>query len=140
MRDLDQAIKLAIDAHAGQVDKAGQPYILHPLRVMLAMESDVERIVAVLHDTVEDSTDVGHGDILALFGTEVHDAVYALTRRTGEPYEAFIGRCAENAIARCVKLADIADNLSPARSASLSESLRQRYLAGRAALREDGDA
>ena len=134
MTKLTEAIELAAQAHAGQTDKAGQPYILHPLRVMLAMETEDERVAAVLHDVVEDSQLVGHGDILALFGADIHEAVFALTRQEGEPYPDFLQRCKANPIARRVKLADIADNLSPARSASLPDRLRQRYIAGRAAL------
>jgi hypothetical protein len=55
MSTLEHAIALAACAHAGQVDKAGQPYILHPLRVMLRLSGADERIVAVLHDVVEDT-------------------------------------------------------------------------------------
>lgn len=131
---LTEAIRLAILAHDCQVDKSGEPYILHPLRVMLAMANETDRVVAVLHDVVEDSDAVGHGDILAFFGEGVHTAVFALTRQEGEAYTAFIERCKGNDIARRVKLADIADNLSGARSSGMTESLRARYLAGRAAL------
>jgi (p)ppGpp synthase/HD superfamily hydrolase len=140
MPDLNDAIKFAVDAHTGQIDKAGEPYILHPLRVMLAMGTNDERITAVLHDVVEDSQHVGHGDILALFGEAVHAAVFALTRQDGESYPDFIKRCSADPIARAVKLADIADNLSPARSASLPGHLRERYEAARRALTGGSDA
>lgn len=114
--NLDLAIKLATEAHAGQVDKGGQPYILHPLRVMLAMKSDNERIVAVLHDVVEDTAwtcdDLywQHG-----FSPDVVVAIGALTRRQDEDYFDFIRRAAVNPIARAVKIADIRDNLNPDR-------------------------
>lgn len=114
--NLDIAIKLATDAHAGQVDKAGAPYILHPLRVMLAMKTEDERIVAVLHDVVEDSpwtTDDlywQHG-----FKPEIVMAVAALTRGKNEDYFDFIGQLSPNPIARAVKIADIGDNLDPSR-------------------------
>jgi len=52
--NLEKAIKIAVEAHMGQVDKGGNPYILHPLRVMLSLNSEEERIVGVLHDVVED--------------------------------------------------------------------------------------
>ena len=55
MSMLDRAIEIAVQAHSGQLDKGGAPYILHPLRVMLRMATEEERIVAVLHDVVEDS-------------------------------------------------------------------------------------
>lgn len=121
MSDLNAAIKLAVDAHAGQVDKNGEPYILHLLRVMLAVPPEC-RIAAVLHDVVEDSDMVGHGDILALFGQDVWAAVRALTRRGDETYDEFIERCSENLTARHVKIADIRDNLRPG-----APHLRDRY-------------
>lgn len=132
MSDLSTAIKLAVDAHYGQVDKSGQPYILHPLRVMLAQERQDDRIAAVLHDVVEDSDSVGHGDILALFGADVHEAVFALTRQPDEEYRAFIRRAKSNPIARRVKIADILDNLRPG-----AEHLVPRYQAALAVLREE---
>ena len=114
--NLDNAIKLATDAHAGQVDKGGQPYILHPLRVMLAMAITDERIVAVLHDVVED-TDVCCDDLYWVHGfkPDIVTAIAALTRRNGEDYFDFIRRVAANSIARAVKIADLRDNLDPSR-------------------------
>lgn len=129
MSDLNRAIEVAVDAHFSQYDKNGEPYILHPLRVMLAQEDEVSRIVAVLHDTVEDSNTVGHGDILALFGESVHAAIVALTRRGDETYEAFIDRAKADPIARRVKIADIKDNLRPG-----AEHLKARYHAALAVL------
>ena len=52
--NLEKAIKIAVEAHTGQVDKGGNPYILHPLRVMLSLDREEERIVGILHDVVED--------------------------------------------------------------------------------------
>lgn len=114
MNKLDEAIILATQAHAGQVDKGGQPYILHPLRVMLACKTEDERIAAVLHDVVED-TAIDIGDIARKFGFLIAYAIDALTRMDGETYPAFIERCAANPIARVVKLADIADNMDLSR-------------------------
>jgi (p)ppGpp synthase/HD superfamily hydrolase len=131
MSDLSRAIEVAVDAHWEQADKTGQPYILHPLRVMLSQKDETSRIVAVLHDVVEDSTSVGHGDILAMFGASVHTAVYALTRQDGETYEAFILRAKADPIARRVKIADIKDNLRPG-----APHLRERYEAALAVLEE----
>jgi (p)ppGpp synthase/HD superfamily hydrolase len=119
--DLSEAIKLAATVHANQVDKNGEPYILHPLRVMLAQTGEVERVAAVLHDVVEDG-DVGHGDVLALFGEDVHAAVFALTRQEGEDYFDYVRRAGVNPISRAVKLADLRDNLRPG-----AEHLRDRY-------------
>ena len=107
----EAAIILATGAHAGQPDKQGQPYILHPLAVMLSGETEAERIVGVLHDTVED-TDITLDEIQGLFGAEVADAVDALTRRPGESYGDFIFRARRNEVAKRVKVNDIRHNLS----------------------------
>ena len=116
---LEDAIVLATNAHRGQVDKAGHPYILHPLRVMLGVEALYERMAAVLHDVVED-TRVTLPDLIDCgYPREVTDAVDHLTRRTDETYVVFIDRCALNSVARCVKIADVRDNLSPDRLALL---------------------
>lgn len=130
MNELDTAIKLAVDAHAGQTDKGGQPYILHVLRVMLAQTDNTARIVGVLHDVVEDS-DIGHADILTLFGDVVHDAVFAITRQDGEDYFDFVRRAIANPIARRVKVADLHDNLDDSRAvadADKAKRLREKYL------------
>lgn len=108
-KTLEDAIKLACDAHRGQTDKGGVAYILHPLRVMASLTDAEYQIAAVLHDVVEDA-----GIELSLirhwFGDDVADAVDALSRREGESYGAFIERCAENEIARDVKWFDLCDN------------------------------
>jgi (p)ppGpp synthase/HD superfamily hydrolase len=112
MSTLENAIALAVEAHAGQVDKAGQPYILHPLRVMFSIEDEEGRIVAVLHDVVEDS-DTSLDDLLAMgYSREIVDALDQLTRREGEPYEAYVVRASGNPLARQVKRADLLDNMN----------------------------
>ena len=108
---LEEAIKLAVDAHAGQTDKAGAPYILHPLRVMQGCGTMEQKIAAVLHDVVEDSAHTFE-DVRARFGAAIADAVEALTRREGESYMEFVGRCGKDPIARAVKLCDLADNMN----------------------------
>jgi len=110
MSTLERAIAVAAQAHAGQTDKAGEPYILHPLRLMLAMETGLERIVAVLHDVVEDS-----GITLEMlraegFAEEAVAAIDALTKRDGESKMDAAARAKGNALALRVKLADNADN------------------------------
>lgn len=124
---LSKAIQIAAYWHAGQVDKSGAPYILHPLRVMMSVEGETDKIVAVLHDVLED-TELTADDLRAhKFSSDVREAVQALTRQTGEDYFDFINRLAPNPIARRVKLADIADNLSPARSGGINMKLEARY-------------
>ena len=139
MSTLERAIAIATEAHAGQLDKAGAPFILHPLRVMLRVDGDEARMAAVLHDVVEDS--VWTLDQLRAEGfTEtVLAAVDGLTRREGEVYLDFCRRAAGNTIARAVKLADLEDNLNPDRMAALPEAnrtLADRYRKARAILLE----
>ena len=123
---LERAIAIAAVAHEGQVDKAGSPYVLHPLRMMLAVTTPEARIAAVLHDVVED-TPVTLEQLRAEgFPAAVIEAVEALTKREGEDYEAFIRRVAPNPIAREVKLADLRDNSDLTRIAEPTEKDRAR--------------
>jgi len=99
MATLERALEIAAAAHAGQQDKAGKPYILHPIRVMLSVKTLDEQIAAVLHDTVEDTS-------LTL---------EELTKTDGEGRLAAAQRAVQNTIARRVKLADLADNMDLSR-------------------------
>jgi GTP diphosphokinase / guanosine-3',5'-bis(diphosphate) 3'-diphosphatase len=118
MSSLERAIEIAARAHAGQVDKAGQPYVLHPLRVMLRVEGTSERIAAVLHDVVED-TSVTLDDLAAEgFNSEILDAVRALTKLPGETRMEAAQRASVNKIALAVKLADNAENMDLGRIAN----------------------
>lgn len=111
MPTIEDAIIWATEVHRGQVDKAGNPYILHPLRVMLRMTTPAARFVAILHDTIEDS-DHTLDDLRALgYDETIIAAVDALTRRADESYEAFIQRIKPNPLARQVKLGDLLDNM-----------------------------
>ncbi len=111
MSTLELAIEIAAKAHAGQLDKAGQVYILHPIRVMMMGRTDEERIVGVLHDVIEDCPDWSREQLLqAGFTEQVLDALDAVTKREGESYEDFVLRAGQNSIARNVKLADLRDN------------------------------
>lgn len=111
MATLEDAIALAVKAHRGQTDKNGQPYILHPLRVMLRLETEQEKIVGILHDVVED-TEVTVTDLRAAgYGEEILAALDCVTKREGEAYEDFVQRSASNPLAKRVKLADLEDNM-----------------------------
>ena len=110
MSTLERAIGIATAAHTGQVDKAGEPYILHPLRVMLSVSTPDERIVAVLHDVIEDS-EISSKDLLAEgFSIKVVEAVVALSKCQEKSYDQYIEGVALNSLARTVKLADLEDN------------------------------
>lgn len=117
---LERAIVIAATAHAGQVDKGGAPYILHPLKVMLRMSSLEERIVAVLHDVVEDCG-ISLEDLRKEgFSEAVLSAIESVTKVPGESYEDFVERAAQNPIGRVVKLADLEENSDLSRIASPS--------------------
>jgi (p)ppGpp synthase/HD superfamily hydrolase len=127
MSTLERAIAIAAQAHAGQVDKAGAPYVLHPLRMMLSVSSTDERIVAVLHDVCEDCPGWTF-DRLRKEGFPDHiiEALMSVTKRNGEDYEDFVRRAAANPIGRRVKLADMKDNSDLSRIAAPSERDLQR--------------
>ncbi|QBR32650.1 MULTISPECIES: HD domain-containing protein [Pseudomonas] len=117
---LERAIAIAATAHAGQVDKGGAPYILHPLKVMLRMSTLEESIVAVLHDVVEDCG-ISLNDLRKEgFSEEVLTAIESVTKVPGESYEDFVERAAQNPIGRVVKLADLEENSDLSRIASPS--------------------
>ncbi|QBE65959.1 HD domain-containing protein [Pseudoduganella lutea] len=140
MADLEKAIALAVAAHAGQKDKAGKPYILHPLRVMHRCTNETEQMVAVLHDVLED-TDITGADLRRQgIPDEVIRAVECLTKREGEAYEAFISRVSTDRLARRVKIADLLENLDGSRLASFGEhdaARMARYVAALARLRAE---
>ena len=109
---IEDAITIAAQAHKGQKDKAGSPYLLHPLRMMLRMNSEATMMAAVLHDVVED-TDWTLARLREEgFPDEVLEAVDCLTHRDGESYQEFVERVRTNRIARQVKVADLEDNMN----------------------------
>lgn len=116
MSTLRRAIAIAMEAHRGQVDKNGAPYILHPLCVMASVGSPDAKIVAVLHDVVEDD-EAWTVELLAAegFSPEVVNAVDLLTKRPDEEYFDYVRRIVPSDLAREVKLADLSDNLDRSR-------------------------
>ena len=107
---LATAIEIATKAHAYELDKGNSPYIMHPLRVMLACVSQEDRICAVLHDVIED-TDLTFDDLRrAGFSDEVIGVIDALSKREEEMYDEYIARVLDNPAACRIKLADLCDN------------------------------
>lgn len=151
MRHLERAIILAVQAHAGQASQDGEPYVMHPLRVMLRFTDEPTRIVALLHDAVED-TALTLADLSAQgFTPDVVQAVDAISRRRDEPYPAYMDRVAANPLAARVKLADLEDNadlihtLAPDRAKLWRERYaeyipRFRAIAGKASAPGHGQA
>ncbi len=128
---LTRAIIIAAEAHDGQFDKGGHPYILHPLRVMMNLSNEDERIVAVLHDVIED-TKVSSSDLYNEgFSIEIIEAIDCLSRNGLETYEEFIIRVKKNALSTKVKIKDILDNLDLSRipNRTVKDDVRaQKYL------------
>ena len=112
---IERARKIAEKAHQGQVDKGGQPYILHPIRVMERCETELEKITAVLHDVLEDSEYTLEDLKKEGFSDEILKALVCLTHREGEGYMEYIERVCENPLATRVKYADLQDNMDISR-------------------------
>ncbi len=108
---LERAVEIALSAHTGQTQWDGRPYILHPLYVMSLVETDIEKMVAVLHDVVEDSEWTLDDLQSEGFPDEVVLAVSLLSRQPGMSYEQFIEEIAPHPLARRVKLADLRHNM-----------------------------
>lgn len=124
---LDKAALLCITKHAGQRDKMGRAYFQHPMRVAMRCLSDDEKIVALLHDTIEDS-DVTVEYLLAEgFPQYIIDGILSVTKRDGENYNDFVARAAQNTLGRVVKLRDIEDNLDVLRLDSVSPDMAARF-------------
>ncbi|WNG55301.1 HD domain-containing protein [Archangium gephyra] len=130
---LEDAIALAVEAHRGQRDKSGKTYILHPLRVMMRLETDTERMVAILHDVVEDTPWTLERLRGLGYPEEVLSALDCLTKREGETYEAFIERILPHPLARRVKRADLEDNMDVRRLLAFTPRDAERLARYRAA-------
>ena len=113
-RDLfSYAIKLALEAHKDQTRIEGEPYITHPLAVMSLVHTADEMIVAILHDVFEDCDDtILHDAIYDSFPSHIIEALQLLTHEEGVEYMDYIKELTPNELARNVKLADMAHNLS----------------------------
>ncbi len=110
MSTIEKTIEIAALAHTGQKDKAGENYILHPIRVMLRLNNEEEKITGVLHDVIEDSNYTLE-DLRRLgFSEKILSALDALTKKPGESRLEAAHRAAQNPLARIVKLADNAEN------------------------------
>ncbi len=132
---LNKAIELAARAHEGLNDKCGEPYILHPLRVMLTCKDELSRICGVLHDIVED-TEITFDDLKSEgFSDEIIEILDCLTKRSGEKYEDYIGRVLTNEIAMNIKLADLNDNMEPNRITCYDSDYEARFERYKAAKR-----
>ena len=139
--NLEKAIQIAVDAHTGQIDKGNNPYILHPLRVMLSLESEEEQIVGILHDVVEDCDGWTYEKLRSEgFSENILDALRSVSKTDREEVEfksaceenklkyylQFISRAKENKIGKKVKIADLKDNLDISRINDITEQDKSR--------------
>ena len=119
-------MKLCYEAHKGQVDKSGLPYVFHPAHVAEQMTDEATTIVALLHDVVED-TDYTLEDLAAEgFGKDLLEAVALMTHEDDVPYLDYVAKLKDNPIARAVKLADLAHNSDLSRIGEVDEETRER--------------
>ena len=139
---IERALALALECHARAKDKAGAPYVLHPLRVMFRMKTEDEMTTAVLHDVVEE----GGSSLEELrrqgFSEEVVAALDCLTRNDGQSYEDYIEEVRRNPLAARVKLADLEDNMDLSRIAEPDEDdfrRLEKYKAAHLRLKSERD-
>jgi len=124
--NLQRAIEIAIEAHKGQTDKAGKPYILHIFQVMAKGRSEDEKITALLHDIIEDSAWTLEKLEAEGFSHKIIEALDCLTKREGESYEEFIKRVKSNPLAIKVKINDLEDNMDIRRLSQVSDKDAER--------------
>lgn len=132
----ETALMIAVQAHKGQVDKNGMPYILHPIAVMQKVEGLELKTIAVLHDTIEDTYVTEDFLLEAGIPKNIVDVVALLTKPQNESYESYLRRVKENPMAKAVKLADLAHNTSPERASGLNEARKKKYALAKQILSE----
>ena len=115
-----KAINIAYNAHKGQEDKQGIPYIFHPYHLAESMDTENECICALLHDVVED-TDITFEQLEKDFSKEIIDALKLLTHDKEVPYEEYVLKIKDNPIAKKVKLADLNHNSDKTRISHMTQ-------------------
>lgn len=140
----NRAMRIAYDAHAGQVDKCGTPYVFHPFHLAERMPSEATACAALLHDVVED-TAVTFDDLAREFPSEVVRALRLLTHEPGVPYLDYVRNIAKDPVARAVKRADLMHNMDESRYAGSAapdpaglERRRKKYAAALAIIDSSG--
>ena len=135
---LGKALRIAVKAHRGQREGNGLPYVWHPIRIMLQMRTNEERIVALLHDVVEHTDWTFNGLRRKGFRGKIVRAVEHLTKKPGEAYDTYIARVRPRRLARAVKIGDLRDNLTQCLGPKPTADDRMRIAKYRAALRKLG--
>lgn len=116
------AEKIAEEAFEGMTDKAGQPYINHVKRVAAKVTTDQEKVIAFLHDVLEDCPQWSLCKLANAFNWEIANTVDLLTHKENLSYEQYINRITASPIAMKVKLADLEDNMNLERITEVKES------------------
>ena len=124
---MDKAAKICVENHYGQRDKMGCAYFQHPMRVAMRCNNDMEKIVALLHDTIEDTAVTPEYLLSECFPQEIVEAILSVTKKEGESYDDFIVRAKSNVIGRTVKIHDLEDNLDATRLNEMTPEMAQRY-------------
>ena len=124
---IEIALKIAVEAHEGQTDKLGNPYILHPLAVASKLDDIELKAAALLHDTIEDTSVTKETLLEAGIPQSVVDIITTLTHDKTTPYEDYIRGIAKNPKAKQVKLADLSHNLDPSRAKGRNEKMEAKY-------------
>ena len=123
---LDKAALICVTKHQGQRDKTGAAYFQHPMRVAMKCEKDEEKIVALLHDTTEDTDVTPEWLKQQGFSDEIVEAILSVTRNPGEDYQEFVARAKKNPIGRIVKIHDLEDNLNVIRLKKITPEMTDR--------------
>ena len=123
---IKKAYEICLLAHQGQTDKMGMPYHLHPERVAGRCSTDAEIIVALLHDTIEDTNITAEFLLKQGFPEEIVEAILSVTKRESENYDDFVARAKMNPIGRIVKIHDLEDNMDIRRLNELSDKSVER--------------
>ena len=126
-RLLEKSIHLAVNAHLGQVDKAGMPYIFHPMRVMQNCVGLEEKIVAILHDILEDTNTTIQQLEESGLPANIIEAIVTITKIDSESYHEFIKRVSNNKLATSVKKQDLLDNMDLTRLECIDDVAQVRY-------------
>ena len=120
---LARAERICMEAHEGQLDKGGAPYYLHPFTVARNCETEEQKIVALLHDVMEDNPRYTPAYFIEQgFGSEIVEALVTITHREDESYDDYIGRIKTNALARAVKIQDLIHNSDLSRLKTVTEA------------------
>lgn len=124
---LDKAALICVSKHSDQRDKVGEAYFQHPMRVAMRCATAEQKMVALLHDVIEDCGVMAEDLLAEGFPQEVVDGILSVTKRPGESYEEFVERAKQNPLGRVVKLHDLEDNLNALRLDHFDADMAARY-------------